>query len=188
MSQMRLIGKVKDAHGLKGELYVMVFADDVSWWPKLKHFGLGESIRIGQEAPANPNLSTMTCQLAKPFKKGLIIKPADVGDRTTAESLVGKGFWVPDEFFISKPGETIFLSEIEGFLVKDPEQKTLGQIVGFSSNGPQDLLVLKTATGQAEVPFVEAFLKKIDFEKKSVVMDLPEGLLELGHSPKDDGD
>ena len=59
---------------------------------------------------------------------------------------------------------------------KNPEQKILGEIVGFSSNGPQDLLVVEANGKTVEIPFVDAFIKKIDFKHQSVVMELPEGL------------
>ena len=84
-----------------------------------------------------------------------------------------------EDLLISKPGETIYLSEIKNFKLKDPDQKVLGEIVGFSSNGAQDLLVVESGGRKAEVPFVDAFIKKIDFKQQVVVMDLPEGLLDL---------
>lgn len=178
---MRLVGKIKEAHGLRGEVYVLVFSGDVSWLPKLKSFGVGALPPRGEEPSAEAVTSTLTCEKAKPFKKGLIVKPKEFKDRNAAEAAQGQGFYVPDEFFVTGEDEDgVYLDEILGFVVKDPAQKTLGEIVGFSSNGPQDLLVLKTSNGkEAEVPFVDAFLKKIDFKRKTVVMELPEGLLDL---------
>lgn len=177
---MKLIGKIKEAHGLRGEVYVLVFSGDVSWLPKLTSFGLGVLPARGEEPPADAVKSTLTCEKAKPFKKGLILKPKEFKDRNAAEAAQGQGFYVPAEFLQGDGEEDGNLAEILGFTVKDTANASLGEIVGFSSNGPQDLLVLKTAAGkEAEVPFVEAFLKKIDFKRKTVVMDLPEGLLDL---------
>lgn len=88
-------------------------------------------------------------------------------------------FYVEDDLFVSKPGEGIYLNEIKNFKLKDPEQKVLGEIVGFSSNGVQDLLVVEANGKKVEVPFVDAFIKKIDFKHQAVVMDLPEGLFDI---------
>lgn len=170
---MKLVGKVREAHGLKGDLYVVIFSGDISWAKRMKKFGL--------KAKDEEHIGTFNVERTKPFKKGIIVKAAEVSDRTEAENLEHLEFFIEDDLLVSKPGENIYLSEILNFKLKDPEHKTLGDIVAFSSNGVQDLLVI-SVEGQekkVEVPFVEAFIKKIDFKHQVVVMDLPEGLFDL---------
>lgn len=171
--EMNLVGKVKEAHGLRGELYILIFSGDISWLKKLQDFELRSK---GGEAGTG---KVYPVEKVKPFKKGFILKTPEVGDRTQAETLVGQDFLIPAELLISKPGETIYLKEILDFMVKTLAQEDVGPIKGFSSNGAQDLLVVETSKGPVEIPFVEAFIKKIDFKHKTVVMDLPEGLLDL---------
>lgn len=168
---MKLVGKVREAHGLKGDLYVVVFSGDISWAKRMKSFGL--------KAKDEDHIGTFTVERTKPFKKGLIVKAAEVADRTEAENLEHLEFFIEDELLISKPGENIYLNEILNFKLKNPEQTVLGDIVGFSSNGVQDLLVIQAGEKKVEVPFVEEFIKKIDFKHQAVVMDLPEGLFDL---------
>jgi 16S rRNA processing protein RimM len=115
----------------------------------------------------------------KAFKKGIIVKAAEILDRTMAENVEHLEFYIEESLLVSKPGETIFLSEIKNFKVKDVDQKVIGEIVDFSSNGAQDLLVVDVNGKKIEIPFVEAFIKKIDFKHQSIVMDLPEGLLDI---------
>jgi 16S rRNA processing protein RimM len=168
---MKSIGKVREAHGLKGDLYILIFSGDVSWVKKVKTFALKNK---GGE------VDTYEIERIKPFKKGVIVKGKGITDRTLAEGLEHSEFMIDDELLVSKPGETIFLNEILNFKLKDVEQVVLGDIVGFSSNGVQDLLVIQTAAAKkVEVPFVDAFIKKIDFKHQAVVMDLPEGLFDL---------
>lgn len=169
---MKLVGKVKEAHGLRGELYILIFAGDISWLKKLQNFELRPK---GSELEGN----TYDIEKVKPFKDGFILKTAAFADRTAAEKMKGQDFLVSEDLFVSKPGETIFLKEILEFMVKNVAQENIGPIKGFSSNGVQDLLVVQTAKGPVEIPFVEAFIKKIDFKHKTLVMDLPEGLLDL---------
>ncbi|KYG61144.1 ribosome maturation factor RimM [Bdellovibrio bacteriovorus] len=168
---MKLVGKVREAHGLKGDLYVLIFSGDISWAKRMKSFGL--------KPKDSDEIRTFSVERTKPFKKGLIVKAAEIADRTAAEGVEHLEFFVDDDLFVSKPGETIFLSEIKNFKLKDPEQKLLGEIVDFSSNGVQDLLVVEAAGKKVEVPFVDAFIKKIDFKHQTVVMDLPEGLFDI---------
>lgn len=168
---MKLVGKVREAHGLKGDLYVLVFSGDITWAKRMKTFGL--------KAKDSDEIKTFTVERTKPFKKGIIVKAAEVSDRTAAEGVEHLEFFVDEELLVSKPGETIYLSEIKNFKLKNPEQTVLGEIVGFSSNGVQDLLVVDDGSKKVEVPFVDAFIKKIDFKHQAVVMDLPEGLFDL---------
>ncbi|MEN0058671.1 MAG: ribosome maturation factor RimM [Bdellovibrio sp.] len=168
---MKLVGKVREAHGLKGDLYVLVFSGDISWVKRLKAFGL--------KTKDSDEIRQYTVERTKPFKKGIIVKAAEISDRTAAEGVEHCEFYIDDELLVSGPGETIYLSEIKNFKLKNPEQTVLGEIVGFSSNGVQDLLVVETAGRKVEVPFVEAFIKKIDFKHQAVVMDLPEGLFDI---------
>lgn len=176
MPGIRKVGKVKDAHGLRGELAVLIFSKDTSWLKKLKTFSLNLKDEVD---PKNPQ--SFEVEKAKPFKDGLIVKPASVADRTQAEKLKGQFFYIPEELLTSEEGEGIYLSEIEGFEIQDPQGKTLGKIVGFTSNLAQDLLVVDKAdgAGQAEIPFVDEFIEEIDFEDRVVIMDLPEGIWDL---------
>jgi len=169
--EMKLVGKVKEAHGLKGEIYVLIFSGDISWLKKLRNFELRKQ---GSESGA-----TYEVEKVRPFKLGFILKSARIDDRNQSESVKGQDFLIPADLLVSKKGETIFLNEILDFIVKTPEQKNIGVVKAFSSNGAQDLLVVETENGEVEIPFVEAFIKKIDFKHQSIVMDLPEGLLDL---------
>lgn len=166
----QLVGKVREAHGLKGDLYVLVFSEDISWLKKLTHFELKTK---------SGTVTTYQVERVKPFKKGFIVKAEGIDDRNASEIMKGQEFFIPSDLLVSKPGETIFLGEIMDFTVKNLTQEKIGHIVGFSSNGPQDLLVVETGKGRIEIPFVEAFIKKIDFKHQSIIMDLPEGLLDL---------
>ena len=168
---MKLVGKVREAHGLKGDLYVLIFSGDISWAKKMKNFGL--------KAKDSDDIKNFSVERTKPFKKGFIVKAKEIADRTAAEGVEHMEFFVDEDLFVSKPGEGIYLNEIKNFKLKNPEQKVLGEIVGFSSNGVQDLLVVEADGKKVEVPFVDAFIKKIDFKHQAVVMDLPEGLFDL---------
>lgn len=162
---LKQVGKVKEAHGLKGELYVLLFTPERDWLEEVERFFLGA------------NGTEYLCERVKPHKQGLILKLEGVADRTAAEALKGASVSVEDDLFVSEPGEQIYLSEILHFELCDPEGKNRGRICGFSSNGVQDLLKVETEKGVFEVPFVDAFLQEIDFEAKKVLMDLPVGLL-----------
>lgn len=170
------IGKVKDAHGLKGELYILVFSGEAAWAKKLKFFKLSEVV--------------YEVESAKVFKQGLILKPKMISDRNQSEALKGQPFFIPESLLVSQKGETIYLSEIMGFELYDQE-KYIGRILGTYMTGAHDLLQVEADNGDlVDVPFVESFITKIEWSDKRLVMNLPEGLIEIQMTqpgPKDDG-
>lgn len=163
MSNFKLIGKIKDAHGLKGELYVLVFSGEVSWVKRLTQVQIGEQLYPVQRASAH--------------RDGFILAVEGIENRNQSEALRGAPVSISESLMVSKKGETIYLAEILGFEVFDQAQ-LVGVIEGFSSNGPQDLLVVK-GKETYEIPFVAAFIQEIQFDEKKVLMNLPPGLLEL---------
>jgi 16S rRNA processing protein RimM len=170
MSDFVRVGRVKDAHGIKGELFITLFAGEAAWLDKL------ESIRLVAENGEQPE-KIFKVKSARIHKKGLIAKTEEIRDRNDAEALKGWFFEIPAEFLVSNKGDTIFLREIQGFKVFTKDRGEIGTIEDFATNGAQDLLVVRTLTGDYEIPFVEAFVESIDYEKAEVHLDIPEGLL-----------
>jgi 16S rRNA processing protein RimM len=108
----------------------------------------------------------------------LIIKFKEFSNRNQSEEVEGALFLIPEEALVSQKGETIYLREVLGFEVYLQDQ-VVGRVKDFSSNGPQDLLVIENEKHQFEVPFVAAFIVKIEFEAQKLIMDFPEDLMNL---------
>ncbi len=145
--------------------------------------------------------------LIKPFKEGLKVKLKGVDDRTQADGFVNLLFHIPNGLLVSKPGDDIYLREVLHFKVEDHSGNNLGlvgvtgevhevsasdnvteknksyvvgEVVEFLSSPMQDIIKVKRPDESiCEIPFVEAFIINIDFEKKLIKMNLPEGLLDL---------
>jgi 16S rRNA processing protein RimM len=115
-----------------------------------------------------------------PHKSFLVLKFEGVETMTDAEALIGAELQVPlNERATLEPGWT-YLSDLVGCTVFDGA-KEIGEIedVQFGA-GEAPLLVVKSgAKLPYEIPFAEAFLEKLDLERKQLRMKLPEGLLEV---------
>lgn len=165
---MKLVGKVKDAQGLKGELYVLIFSGEASWCKDLTHFHLSNEMGETKE---------FKVKKIRPNKKGIIISSDEIQDRTQAEKWIGYQFSIPENLLVSKKGESIYLAEILNFSLLGETKELLGKISGFSSNGVQDLLIVKNDRGEHMVPFVAPWIVDLDFENRTLQMNLPSGLL-----------
>ena len=169
------VGKIKDAHGIKGELYAFLWSGKADWLSNFTHLYLNS---LQKERLSISDCEGLEVERARPHKKGLIVLTKSIADRTKAEENKGKFVYIPESWLVSKRGDNYFLHEIMGFEVINGEQ-SIGKIEAFSSNGAQDLIIVNTNSGKKEIPLVEAFIIRLDFDKKCLMMHLPEGLLDL---------
>ena len=113
-------------------------------------------------------------------KSFLVLKFQGIETLSDAEPLVRAELQLPlAERATLEPGWT-YLSDLIGCTVFDGARE-IGTIedVRFGA-GEAPLLVVKSGTKLPyEIPFAEAFLEKLDLERKQVRMKLPEGLLEV---------
>lgn len=167
---LKHVGKVMDAHGIRGDIYCLIFSGDISWCDRL------HELQLQNKGKAE----LFEIMKLKAFKKGFIATLKGFTDRNRAEEYKGAEIWVDESIFKSQEGEALYLNEILHFELVDIAVGVVGKIEEFSSNGIQDLLVVKSASGEIfEIPFVKEFVLDIDFAAKKMKMDLPEGLLEI---------
>ncbi len=172
-TNLKKIGIVSDAHGIRGEIYIIVFSGDVSW--------IQEVTELNLKATASENKKIYKLKKIKAFKKGFIVSFHDVINRNQAEELKKQEVWIDEKLFISKDGEQPFLNELIDFEIIDSKLGQIGQVIQFSSNGQQDLLVLNQVVNNQniEIPFIKEFVIHVDYVTKKIMTDLPEGLIQI---------
>jgi 16S rRNA processing protein RimM len=118
-----------------------------------------------------------------PHKTWLVLKFTGVETMTDAEALKGAELQVPrSERAELEPGWT-YLSDLIGCTVFDNGREigTVADVVFGAGEAP--LLVVESKDRVAklpyEIPFAEAYLEKLDLDRKQVRMKLPEGMLEV---------
>jgi 16S rRNA processing protein RimM len=118
-----------------------------------------------------------------PHKSFLVLKFQGVETINDAEPLVGAELQLPrSERAELEPGWT-YLSDLMGCTVFDGPRE-IGEIVDVQFGaGEAPLLVVRGKEQLSklpyEIPFAEAYLEKLDLERKQVWMKLPEGLLDV---------
>jgi 16S rRNA processing protein RimM len=115
-----------------------------------------------------------------PHKGLLVLKFEGVETISEAEELIGAELQLPSsERAELEPGWT-YLSDLVGCTVFDGNRE-IGPIedVSFGA-GEAPLLVVKSGSKLPyEIPFAQAYLEKVDLERKQIQMRLPEGLLDV---------
>jgi 16S rRNA processing protein RimM len=120
-----------------------------------------------------------------PHKNYLVLKFEGIDSITDGEALIGAELQVPlSQRARLEPGWT-YLSDLIGCTVFDGEQP-VGEIedVHFGAGEAALLIVKSGAKLPHEIPFAEAYLLKLDLERRQVRMKLPEGLLEVNAPAK----
>jgi 16S rRNA processing protein RimM len=173
---LKPVGRVKDAHSLKGELFVRLFAGKADWLENFKTAYL-----VSPDATEVRELEVLS---AKPHKDGLIVKIKGLEDRTPAEMLKGYGLEIDSELLVSEPGEDIYLDEIMGFELLDLTTEIRTKIHGVDSNTVQDLLLVNYEGNEYMVPFVKPLIEKVDFENRLITMRLPLGIFGFSDDEK----
>ncbi len=114
-----------------------------------------------------------------PHKTYLVLKFAGVDSMSDAETLVGAELQVAKENRAQLDTGWNYVSDLVGCTVFDGERE-IGIVndVRFGA-GEAPLLVVVAGSQEHEIPFAQAFLKSLDIAGKRIVMNLPEGLLEV---------
>ncbi|MFZ3342586.1 MAG: ribosome maturation factor RimM [Terriglobales bacterium] len=120
-----------------------------------------------------------------PHKSWIVLKFAGVDTIDDADGLTGAELQLPQsERAELEPGST-YLSDLVGCTVFDGARE-IGKVIDVAFGaGEAPLLVVQGESLQSvakspyEIPFAEAFLEKVDIERKEIKMTLPEGLLEV---------
>lgn len=171
------VGWVKDAHGLRGEVYIQLEAKSADW--------LDSAGELFLQKADGEALDRMVIERAKPFKEGLIVKFEGVVDRNASELLRKARVFLDEDLLVAEPGDRVFLNQLLDFELFD-RTESVGRVVGFMTNGAQDLLrIERPGRKEALIPLVDAYILSIDFDKQTLAMDLPPGLLSVD-SPEEE--
>ena len=169
--QFKSVGKIRRAHGIRGELFLISFSKNFDWLEDVN-----EATLVKREEVEEGNFKEVRYQFpinkAKTHKVGRILKLDGITDRNLAESFEGAVFQVPQGLFeTTESSEDFYLLQLKDFDLIDQEQELRGKVSAFGNNGAQDLLVISTAEGnEFEVPYVESWIKQLDFTEKKIVM------------------
>lgn len=165
-----VIGRIARAHGIGGEVAVDVRTDAAE-----ERFATGCPI-LTHPADRGP----LTISAARWHAGRLLVRFAEVADRTAAEALQGT-FLVADSG-TSPPGEPDqwWDHELIGLAAVSVDGRPVGEITDVAHPPGHDLLVIRRPDGaEAFVPFVAAMVPTVDIAGGRIVLDPPDGLLEL---------
>lgn len=109
----------------------------------------------------------------------VVLKLADYNDVDAAKELVGFKFAVPESERVLLPADHYYDWELEGCTVKVGAE-TIGTVKSVLKTGGTEILVVADESDKERlIPFADSIVVKVDAAQKTIVVDPPEGLLDL---------
>ena len=163
-----VVGHVGKAHGLRGEVLVHVRSDEPE-----ERFVPGAVFVTAS--------GKLTLESLRWHQGRVIARFEGVHDRAGAEALRGTELQVDSASLVPPDDPDEFHDhQLVGLRVVSIDGTDLGSVDRIDHAPASDLLVLaRTGGGTALIPFVSQIVPTVDLAAGRVVVDLPEGLLEL---------
>jgi len=168
------VGRIGRPHGIRGDVVVGVRTDE----PDLR-FAPGSRLDTD---PAD--LGPLTVAAIKWHSGELLVRFAGIADRDAAAGL--RGTWLTVDSATIPPSDDpdeFHDTDLVGLSVRTVGGSLVGAVDDVLHSG-QDVLVVKTTDGRdVMVPFVLPLVPEVDVASGFLVIDPPEGLLDLEISP-----
>lgn len=160
---------MRRAHGVRGEILVESFSDVPD------RFAPGAGLLA---APVAGTPRRLTIASSRPHAGGLLVRFEGVDDRDAAEELRGALLAVPEEDVPDPPEGTYYHFQLVGCRVRDDREGELGEVVDVVEDGGGVLLMIEEDGRRIPIPFVRALVHRVDLDRRTIELELPEGLVE----------
>jgi 16S rRNA processing protein RimM len=163
------VARIGKPHGIRGEVTVQLFTDAPE-----ERFEPGAVFRV-EPAAQGP----LTISSARWNKEILVLGFEEVPDRNAAELLRGAKLFIESVDTADDDDDAWYEHELVGLIARVGDQ-VIGKVSALRTMTVQDLLIIERPDGaEILVPFVEEIVPEVDVEAGFVILNPPEGLLEL---------
>lgn len=164
------LGKIAKKFSFKGEVLIYLDTDEPEIYQDM------ESVFV----ELNKNLVPFFIENASLHKNDFLrVKFEDTNNEEDADAIIGCEVYLPISMLPKLEGNKFYFHEVIGFEIEDKRLGVFGKIVSINDTSAQPLFEVVNGSVEILIPMIDQFLVKIDRENKKVIMDLPEGLVEM---------
>ena len=168
MQQRLEIGQIVNTFGIKGEIKVVPFTDDINRFDDLKKV----YVRTRKDS------KLYKVENARYHKNMVLLKLEGINNPEDAEMLKNSFLEVDREDAIPLEEGTYFIVDLIGLDVYTDEGKLLGKVDDIYNTGANDIYVVKDELGkQILLPAISDVIKQIDMENGKIIVHLISGLI-----------
>jgi 16S rRNA processing protein RimM len=168
MDDLLLVGRVARAHGNRGHVIVNLETD----FPE-ERFQVGRVLLVGAHHEAR-EIRAVRFHQGRP-----VIGLSGVETMNDAEALAGAELNVPASTIPPLPEGTFHRHELVGCEVRDRDGRSIGRVVAVEGSLDRSYLVVSGDRGDVLIPLVTGICTSIDPAGQVIVVDPPEGLIDL---------
>jgi 16S rRNA processing protein RimM len=161
------VGRTVRAHGLRGEVSMIVLTD----FPE--RFETTEWLYLGNEFEAEP----YRLKSYRWHKANILLTLEGITDRTQAEGLRGLLVQVPIDEAVPLPAGSYYLYQLIGLEVITTDNEPLGVVDSILETGANDVYIVKGGEKEILLPAIPDVVKSVDIEKGQMIVQILEGLI-----------
>lgn len=164
------LGKIVRKHSFKGEVVIKLDTDEPGLYENMESVFVLHGINL---IPFFIEKSLL--------QKGnqLRIKFEGVDSEKDADAILKSGVYLPLTLLPDLTGDQFYYHEIIDFKMIDVNHGDIGFITGINESTAQPLFEVNKNGVELFIPMINDFIKKIDRKNKSVLVETPEGLIDL---------
>lgn len=163
------VGFIQRTHGIKGELQVA--------WNDTLNLTQENIESVFVEIDGIP-IPFFINSLRQKTEETSIVKFDDVDNLLSADELVGYKLMLPSDLI--PEDDDIELKDLVGYTVTSTSGQTVGLIEDYEEFNLNSIYYIKTPEGkEVIIPATDDLIVEFDVDTKTVLMEIPEGLLDL---------
>lgn len=165
------IARIARPQGIRGE----VIADLLTDFPQ--RFAQLSAVRLRWP---DGQVTVMELERARPHQGRILLKFKGYDSRDAAQTLRAAQVVVPRSELVALPADNYYDFDLLDCVVTTTAGATVGKIVNVQNFGAAPLLVVRGDDGKERlIPFATSICPEVDVANKRIVIEPPEGLLDL---------
>ena len=164
------LGTIVKKYSFKGEVLAKLDTDEPEYYENL------ESIFLEVRGKLIP-FFVENSQLHK--SNLLRLKFEDIDSEPDSESILKCDIYLPLSALPTLEGSNFYFHEVIGFTIEDTNFGKVGIIKGVNDATAQALFEIDNDGKEVLIPVNDDIIKKVDRDKKTILVETPEGLIDL---------
>ena len=171
-----VVGHLRRPHGTRGDIFVEPLTDHPD-----TVFAPGARLRVSDPDGDAPDelFPPLEVTEVRPHRNGLLVRFQGIQDRDRLDFFRNRYLLIPFEQAAPLAQGELFQHQLVGLTVVTGEGDQVGTVREIYDQGPVDLLAVTTEEGEILIPFTREVVVEWDLEERRLVVDPPEGLLDL---------
>jgi 16S rRNA processing protein RimM len=174
---LAIVGRVRRAHGIHGELVIETLTDAPG-----EVFAPGRRVFAGTiGGDPSPDGRELVVEESRPFKGGWIVAFKGIADRTEAERWRERYMLLPVAELRPVGEDEFYLHDLLGLsVVREGSDELVGEVTDVYELPQGVMLDVRRAApaGSVLVPFRSEVVRRVELSARRLIIDPPDGLIE----------